>query len=1075
MATYLQGVTDYIPDIQPFQPDYNILTQALATKEAQYQQGYDQISNIYGTLLNSSMTHKENIERRDRYFTQIQNEIQKIAGLDLSKQDNVTAATQLFKPLIEDKYIHKDMAFTRSFETGMMQSQNYKNCVGDDCDGSWWETGDLELQYKRQEFANANLDDTLGFGNLSYTPFHNAYKMAMDYAKDLGFEAESVIMSPDGMYQITTTNGQQIVPNLAQYMMASVGNDPKVAATFQSQAYVDRKNYVAANAQQYGGEEQAERQYFTEIFTAVEETNRMQQELLEQQTQAIDNKKKVVEENKKAGIDPNYDKDPEALLQGLDQQKQVVDANKKQINTIADLSNPSIIPNLPIDQLRRRVDSIIAGQSMQETLVTAASDYAMLTQKVDVKADEFAKLRVAHGYRMSEMLYKAQLDAEAEAIANQTLMDAAGLHDGIVVPGDAAQTDPNYNVDEEMRKAEESLRGTGIQMTEEFANKLVSDINEVIINNPNASPARKQEARRLLEEVLGVLETSTTYTDKTLIGEFVEEMSQDWDPDDKFEPYNLLDYLDLAKQFADAQWDYIWSDDKKANVKVEKEGFLVKDENGKLKVKKDWQNLAFTTNENSPHNILELQKRLRSLVDSEDFRQLVPGQEQFIIPDLLSGLNSIQGTEAELAALQQVHLENNKAVLSVLKSTPVSDPDQFIQEAYDELLTKDGEVRSFEEFVEAIMPVVARHPERKVLDWSNATEGFTKGVAAAGLTGLGMATIPAGLANAYREGYTPMSELDEEDLMDEIEAVYEEIKEDFSNLYTLQDVPGLKTEFSPMGGHTGVFSQGISYTGDTMLGGTAPSNIAIAEVMGAILQNGALTNPAAVNAIWIPGEGSMITEDFIEENYDEDKANGVRAMMQQLATDFLSSNPKNKTDSRPRVRVTSYGIAANDMDKMAITFTPSQNYLKTLIGSDKLPGVYKAAFGENMDQASFTLIIPRDQMSTMVDGQGNSKPVTMTQRHTNTREERIFNLTGEYSLDYGKLGGKAKIYKQNGYNYLSLQKPYYNEETKSFELITLDPMPVSENIDISREVANINQQLSNLYVTNLSIINQNRQ
>lgn len=115
MATYLQGVTDYIPDIQPFQPDYNILAQALQTKEAQYQQGYDQISNIYGTLLNSNMTHEENIERRDRYFTQIQNEIQKIAGLDLSKQDNVTAATQVFKPLIEDKYIHKDMAFTRSF------------------------------------------------------------------------------------------------------------------------------------------------------------------------------------------------------------------------------------------------------------------------------------------------------------------------------------------------------------------------------------------------------------------------------------------------------------------------------------------------------------------------------------------------------------------------------------------------------------------------------------------------------------------------------------------------------------------------------------------------------------------------------------------------------------------------------------------------------------------------------------------------------------------------------------------------------------------------------------------------
>lgn len=1069
MATYLQGVTDYIPDIQPFQPDYNILAQALQTKEAQYQQGYDQISNIYGTLLNSNMTHEENIERRDRYFTQIQNEIQKIAGLDLSKQDNVTAATQVFKPLIEDKYIHKDMAFTRSFETGMMQSQNYKNCVGDDCDGSWWETGDLELQYRRQEFANANLDETLGFSNLSYTPFHNAYKMAMDYAKEMGFEAETVQLSPDGMYMITTTNGQQIVPNLSQYMMASIGNDPKVAATFQTQAYVDRKNYIASNAQQYGGEEQAERQYFTEIFTAVEEANRKQQELIEQQSQTLDNKKKIVEENKKAGVDPNYDSDPEALLLGLDQQQQIVNANKAQANTTADLSNPDIIPNLPVDQLRKRVDALIASQSMQETLITAAGDYAMLTQKVDVKADEFAKMRVAHNYKMAEIAYKAQLDAAAEDAANQTLLEAAGLSDGVVVPGDAAQVDPNYNVDEAMREAEESLRGTGTQMTEEFVNKLISNLNETIINNPNASPARKQEAQRLLEEAFGVLQTSTTYEEKTFADEFAEEIVQDWDPDDEFNWGNPLDLLDMGKQVLDAGWDYVWSDDKKAKVKVEQEGVLVKDESGNLRVKQGWSDLAFLTDENSTNHILELQKRARALVDSEDFAQLIHGQEQFIMPELLGALNNIQGTEAELAAVQQAHLENNKAVLSVLKSTPVDDPDPFIQEAYDQLLTADGEIRSLEEFAEAIRPVIARHPDREVWDWSNAMAGYGTGLAANSLLG-----PVGGLANAYRQGYTPMSELDEEDLMDEIESVYEEIKEDFGNLYTLQDVPGLKTEFSPMGGHTGVFSQGISYTGDTMLGATAPSNIAIAEVMGAILQNGSLTNPAAIDAIWIPGEGSMVTEDFIDDTYDEDASNGVRAMMQQLATDFLNSNPKNKSDSRPRVRVTSYGIAANDMNKMAITFTPSQNYLKTLIGSDKLPGVYRPAFGENMDQASFTLVIPREQMATVVDGAGNSRPIAMTQRHTATREEKIFNLTGEYNVDMGRLGGKAKFYKQGEYLYQDIEIPYYDETAGEWDKVQQRTV-LSDVSALARKAAEAKQILNQQLSENLDIVNQNRQ
>jgi len=1069
MATYLQGVTDYIPDIQPFQPDYNILTQALATKEAQYQQGYDNISNIYGTLLNSNMTHSENIERRDRLFTQIQNEIQKIAGLDLSKQDNVTAATQVFKPLIQDKYIHKDMAFTQSFETGMMQSQNYKNCIGDDCDGSWWETGDAELQYKRQEFANANLDDTLGFQNISYTPFHNAYKIAMDYAKELGFEAESVQMSPDGMYQITTTNGQQIVPDLSQYMMASVGNDPKILATYQAQAYVDRKNYIASNAQQYGGEDQAERQYFTDVFTAIEERNRIQQELIEKQTQSIDNKKKVVAENKQKGIDPNYDKDPEALLAGLDQQKAVVNANKKQVDSLVDMSNPDIIPNLPVEQLRRRVDGIMASSSLQETLVTAASNYAGLTQKVDVKADEFAKLRTAHTYKMSEIAYEAQLDAEAETKANETLLEAAGLINGVVVPGNAAQSDPDYNVQEELVKKEEALRGNGTQMTEEFVNRLVSNLTETIINNPNASPARKQEAQKLIEEAFGVLKTSTTYEPKTWLDEFAEEMAQDFDENDEFNWWNPLDYLDFAKQVADANWDYVWSDDKKEKVKVEKEGVLVKDENGNLKVKKDWNNLTFLTDQNSASNILELQKRAKTLVDSEDFAQLIHGQEKFIMPDLLDALNNIQGTEAELIAVHQAQLENNKNVLSVLKATPVDEPDPFIQDAYSQFLNSNGEIRSLEEFTEAILPVIKKYPNREVWDWSNAAKGFLAGTP---LSPIGQ------YAGAYIQGYTPMSELDEEDLMDEIESVYDEIKEDFGSLYTLQDVPGLKTEFTPMGGHTGVFSQGISYTGDTMLGGTAPSNIAIAEVMGAIMQNGALTNPTALNAMWIPGEGSEMTADYIEDylnDNNEDRSNNIRAMMQQLATDFLSSNPKDKNDSRPRLRVTSYGVAGNDMDKMAITFTPSQNYVKPLKGTVKEPGVYAKAFGPEMDQASFTLIIPRDEMATMVDKSGNRKPITMTERHTITRENKIFNLTGEYTLDYGRLGGNAKWYKQGGYNYLSLQKPIYDPETKRFKMVSMDPLPMPDGFDLANSVANTKQMLREVFLINQNIVNQNRQ
>lgn len=62
MATYLQGVTDYIPDYQPFQPDLNFYANVLQTKQNQYDTNYKAINNLYGQLYNSDLTHGDNVK-----------------------------------------------------------------------------------------------------------------------------------------------------------------------------------------------------------------------------------------------------------------------------------------------------------------------------------------------------------------------------------------------------------------------------------------------------------------------------------------------------------------------------------------------------------------------------------------------------------------------------------------------------------------------------------------------------------------------------------------------------------------------------------------------------------------------------------------------------------------------------------------------------------------------------------------------------------------------------------------------------------------------------------------------------
>jgi hypothetical protein len=136
MATYLPGVTDIFPEFQPFTPNFDFYNQALQIKHAQYQQGYKKLSGLYNTLLNSPMTRDENIDRREKYFKDIEGEIKKISGLDLSLPQNVSAAGEIFKPFYEDRNIVKDMVWTKQFNNQLSTAQSYSN------------SGDKELRAK---------------------------------------------------------------------------------------------------------------------------------------------------------------------------------------------------------------------------------------------------------------------------------------------------------------------------------------------------------------------------------------------------------------------------------------------------------------------------------------------------------------------------------------------------------------------------------------------------------------------------------------------------------------------------------------------------------------------------------------------------------------------------------------------------------------------------------------------------------------------------------------------------------------------------------------------------------------
>ena len=392
MSNYLPGSTDYIPQIQPFNPDLNFYAGALATKQQQYDQGLSSLSSLYSSALNSPMSRIDNIERRNRYFKTIEQQVQKTAQLDLSIDQNVTAAKTLFDPIINDQHIVKDMVFTKGLDNSYQRSEQFRNCVDPDkCGGEYWQDGVDALNYARQEFQTASADDSLRFQSPEYVPYQNVTKKAMKAAKDSGFNISYDYKSADGRYNVTDTNGQLLLgPDgqgvLPQYLYGLFGNDSAVQKMYSTQAYVQRKNYARSNAGRFGGsEDAAESEYLNNMMIqVVPQIDKAKNDLTELRDKVSVDKKALEILNKTSpaeDVNQAYD-DLQKILNDTESTTQYHEQVSNLITTAPNLND--------IKSLRNRVDNVVANSNFMKTIQTAAYDYAMGTSKHEMKADPFA-------------------------------------------------------------------------------------------------------------------------------------------------------------------------------------------------------------------------------------------------------------------------------------------------------------------------------------------------------------------------------------------------------------------------------------------------------------------------------------------------------------------------------------------------------------------------------------------------------------------------------------------------------------------------------------------------------------
>lgn len=416
MATYLPGITDYVPQIQQFKPDFNFYQAALQTKESQYKSGYDKISGLYGTLLNAELLREPNQQKRDKFFQEVQGEIQRLSSVDLSKEENVNTAYKVFQPLIDDKNITKDIVFTKTYRGQKQKGENLRNQVNDKkYDDKWWEGGNTALDYQAEDFAKADDATAMQMANPRYVPYVDVAKKGMDLIKGMGINVQSVSWDKSGRYIVTTKNGSQVTVPLYSLLQSGLGNDPRIGDMYKTQAYLQRKGAIKQTAGEFGGDElAAERAYLQNQMNEANKLNTHLQGESDETLKELSAKKAFLEKAIKTnGALPDSQK--KTGLATLIEEIKAQNSTKTHAENGLAYTKPSELKDADINVLRNRVDGAVANVEFSKAMMGIAKTYAALNSVQTIQADPYAKSQFDNALNLDRMKTQFLLNAELQA------------------------------------------------------------------------------------------------------------------------------------------------------------------------------------------------------------------------------------------------------------------------------------------------------------------------------------------------------------------------------------------------------------------------------------------------------------------------------------------------------------------------------------------------------------------------------------------------------------------------------------------------------------------------------------
>ena len=397
MATYLQGVQDSVEKVNPPQPNLQFEASLLQTRQSKYDAGHQKLSNLYGTILNAGLTRGDNIQARDEFFRLVDSDLQKVAGLDLSLDSNVTKAQDVFKQVYSNDNLVKDMVWTKNFNSEMERAESFKNCIDPDkCGGDYWEEGVKYMQYQKEEFANTDARDAMSFQNVEYVPYNNMMDKAIAAANDAGLSVkyDDII----GDYKVTTKNGELLVTPLTELFQGLYKNNPGFQKQAEVQAYNKRKDWAAlkVNSGEYSSMQEAEVGYITEKSKAMSEIVDRVSADIGADNAVLNRQLQYLQDMADNGNMTEGSKE-HIRYQQLSTLKNMSD-EANDFAKISKLAMQKANNHKVIRNIGAQMDQSAALIALDQQIKSTASTLSYKDAEITMEADEYAKMRVKNSY-----------------------------------------------------------------------------------------------------------------------------------------------------------------------------------------------------------------------------------------------------------------------------------------------------------------------------------------------------------------------------------------------------------------------------------------------------------------------------------------------------------------------------------------------------------------------------------------------------------------------------------------------------------------------------------------------------